>query len=404
MSRVRFRSIAGIISLALLAGPVWAETVALATNVSSHSSDRQAGGSIAHVRCIFERIGHSAQIRTMPWRRARRAVSTGAIDGFFTAIPIPTVERYASLSSPLVLENWYWYWGESLSGPPSSDDEAQLGAVLGSHQAAWLEQHGYTLDLRVSDHQQLLKLLLSGRIDALIADRDHLEAAARALGVTLPAERRRFLRYMPLGVYFSDRFLAQRPGFLPAFNRSIFGCASDGFAISEAERAELADWLGSRETQWLATEGLRSALRGRNRDYRDLSEARREALDRRWREAFHADTPGQVAPLIDRPLSDRLRELVVGADGLVTEAILTGRQGLNLAISDMTSDYWQGDESKFRQARDLSPGQWHFDPVRYDESTRHFQVHVSRPVFDPDSGDWLGVLILGLDVEAALSR
>lgn len=35
---------------------------------------------------------------------------------------------------------------------------------------------------------------------------------------------------------------------------------------------------------------------------------------------------------------------------------------------------------------------------------RHFRAHVSRPVFDPDSGDWLGVLILGLDVEAALSR
>lgn len=384
---------------------VSATEVQLGTNVSDFEQfHNRGGGSVEHIQCIFDQMGYTPSIQRMPWRRARQEVSTGKIDGFFTAIQAPEVEKYATLSAPLLLENWYWYWPEDAEAPDQWRNGVRLGAILGSHQAAWLDQQGYPVHMRVNSLPQLIKLMLNKRIDAFIADRDHMKVALEVLDVPSHQYRERFLRYMPLGVYFGNEFLASRPKFLSAFNRHIAVCTESGFVMSASEQAEIQDWLQPMLSGWQETSGLVSALKRQNEHYATLTAEQRDRLDQQWREAFRQGDNREVLQWLDQDLSDRLRALVVNAEGRVNEVILTDRRGLNVAISDMTSDYWQGDEAKFLQAVNLKAGQLNFEPVVYDESTRRFQLHVSQPVLDPQSGELIGMLIIGVDVDKALSR
>jgi len=399
-----FRILVGSFVLILLSTPAKTD-VLLGTNPSLLSDlHNRGGGSVDHVRCIFSRIGYRTEIKHMPWRRARQEVASGKIDGFFTAMSLPEVDKYARLSSPLVLENWYWYRRVNpFSDSRRGREAARLGAILGSHQEAWLEDAGYTVHLRVNSQEQLLKLLLSGRIDGFVADRDHLAAASQSLGLSAEAYVESFLRYMPLGVYFSKSFLAEHPGLLPEFDRNIHECAPAAFVMSGAEQRRLRRWLAPLMEDWLRTEPVQEALAMQNKAHSALRQTELLALDERWRREFELGAGELSASILDRDLSRRLRELAVDTRGLITEVILTDEWGLNVAVSDLTSDYWQGDEDKFQQARALEPGQLHFDPVVYDESTRLFQVHVSRAVRHPETGELMGVLIVGVDVEKALA-
>ena len=83
------------------------------------------------------------------------------------------------------------------------------------------------------------------------------------------------------------------------------------------------------------------------------------------------------------------------------EAILVGSAGLNVAQSDITTDYYQADEAAWKALISNPSSDYHIDGIRYDESSRKFQVKVSWTITDT-LGRRKGILILGIDVEEAL--
>jgi hypothetical protein len=85
--------------------------------------------------------------------------------------------------------------------------------------------------------------------------------------------------------------------------------------------------------------------------------------------------------------------------GLFTEIFVTDSVGLNVAASDVTSDYWQGDEAKFTESFGAGPGAVHLGEIEFDESTQMYQSQVSVPVLDPESGAPIGAATFGVNVE-----
>ena len=71
-------------------------------------------------------------------------------------------------------------------------------------------------------------------------------------------------------------------------------------------------------------------------------------------------------------------------------------QGATLAMTDKTSDYWQGDEAKFKKVYKDGEGTVFVDEVKFDESTQASLVQVSVPVKDGDKV--IGVITIGIDV------
>lgn len=81
----------------------------------------------------------------------------------------------------------------------------------------------------------------------------------------------------------------------------------------------------------------------------------------------------------------------------LVEFILTDNQGANVAITGMTSDYWQGDEPKFTNAFADGKGDVYIARPQKDKSTGEIISQVSVPVMS--GGKAIGTLTVGVRSE-----
>jgi len=79
------------------------------------------------------------------------------------------------------------------------------------------------------------------------------------------------------------------------------------------------------------------------------------------------------------------------------EFILTDNQGANVAITGMTSDYWQGDEPKFTNSFANGKGDTYIARPQKDKSTGEVISQVSVPVMS--DGKAIGTLTVGVRAE-----
>jgi len=127
-------------------------------------------------------------------------------------------------------------------------------------------------------------------------------------------------------------------------------------------------------------------------------QARIDALDAEWRAQVGAGASPLVDEVMGKPASARLAEIRDASQGLITEVILMDQVGLNVAVSEPTSDYWQGDEEKWSQTYLAGPGAVHVSEVELDESTQTYQSQVSLTVVDA-AGAPVGAITFGVNVE-----
>jgi len=128
---------------------------------------------------------------------------------------------------------------------------------------------------------------------------------------------------------------------------------------------------------------------------------------------WQALAPASMTPLarqiLELPASRALAHWQSKQTPLVTEILLIDSQGALSAMSQLSSDYWQGDEAKFQDlVEETSQGltrkrDFWVSPIRYDASTSRFQVIVSFPLpLDEPNNGVEGVLSIGLAIEEAL--
>ncbi|WP_299963233.1 hypothetical protein [uncultured Roseobacter sp.] len=124
------------------------------------------------------------------------------------------------------------------------------------------------------------------------------------------------------------------------------------------------------------------------------------AWDTAWRaEVGQTDQP-MISEVIEHPLSAALRDQVAASGGRITELFVMDAQGLNVAASDITSDYWQGDEAKHSETYGAGPGAVFVDEIELDESTQTYQGQVSFTLTDPATGEAVGAVTVGLNAES----
>jgi len=142
-----------------------------------------------------------------------------------------------------------------------------------------------------------------------------------------------------------------------------------------------------------------AAIKAQNAKSKDYDQAKITELDNQWR----AETDASDQPMIDEilayPVSQQLAEVQDASDGLFTEIFVMDAKGLNVGQSDATSDYWQGDEAKWKETFLVGPNAVHLSEVEEDESSQTFQSQVSMSITDPDSGSVIGAITVGVNVE-----
>lgn len=145
--------------------------------------------------------------------------------------------------------------------------------------------------------------------------------------------------------------------------------------------------------------GMKEAILAQNAKTSGYDQGKIDALDKQWRAEVDASDKPLINGLLSNSASAYLKKVQEGSNGLFTEIFAMDAKGLNVGQSSVTSDYWQGDESKWQKTYSMGADAIHISDVEEDESTQIFQSQVSIPVLGAD-GKPIGAITFGVNVEA----
>lgn len=369
-----------------------AEPLQFGTNASLSTPDN----AVDQVQCILHNMNAPFELQALPWLRARREVKEKRLDGYFTTHLTSEMSHYGQLSSPIFLENWYWFTHpKSISKDPS---KLRYGVVHGSYQANWFKTQKITSLVEVNSLQEIVNVLHHHRVDKVLLDLDDFNLAANNLKIDPSIYKKAFYRYVPLGLFAANKLIDAHPKFLERFDETIPQCAPDPFSLSHTEKEQILAKLFSATEQLISAPLVVEAVKHSNN--KKIAQEQIYKQDKIWIEEVKNNNPTAANKMLEQPVSQYLKSWQMQFNGVITEVIVADKQGKNVAISKVTSDYYQADETKFNQIFNKQLN-YHFDFVEYDASTHHFQVQLSVPIKNK-AKHHSGVIILGVDVEKAL--
>lgn len=371
--------------------------------IEHHEQGHITGETVETVVCAVGQAGMFTKITMAPQNRAEYSLKRNLTDGYFAVDPSTELDAIAVRSDPVALEKWYFFALE----PDIEPRTARIGVVDGSNEEAWLTANGYDVFLRINSPSQLLALLERGRIDAALMDNKVMNNLYAGQIEQTSALHSRFLRYAPLYLYLSDTFATGHPDFLPRFNHFLPPCMAQTLQLTAGEKQHIEKLSMQLASELHAILNLQQALEAgpRMETFTDVLTA-----DSKWQALAPKITTPLASHILDLPGSKALLAWQRAHNGLITEAMLMNDMGTLAAMSQLTSDFWQGDEPKFQAVMNAplesSTGNpvFYISPIRYDSSTARFQITVSIPLISANGGAPDGAMSFGLDIERALEK
>lgn len=163
-------------------------------------------------------------------------------------------------------------------------------------------------------------------------------------------------------------------------------------AIRELIDAEIKTWITSGEVV--------NAIKAQNEKSSSLDQAAIDALDKKWRAETKADSKPMIDGVLGNSLSAYLKGIKEAGAGKYSEIFVMDNKGLNVGQSDVTSDYWQGDEGKWKKTYLVGPDAIMIGDVEFDDSSQTYQSQVNLSIVDPASNTVIGAITIGVNVEA----
>ena len=188
------------------------------------------GISVTLLECSFERLDIDLIIEVVPWSRAQHHTEFAISDGFFSASWNESRDKYATRSINIAPQNWVWYTLKERQIDTSSIEfkrQATIATTRGSNIAYWLRDNDYNVKAETLDIDSMIKMVLYGRVDALMAN-DLVSEGTAYSELEMNKLQRTHGRSMPVSVYFGNVFLEKYPSFLAEINQSIKHCLIEG--------------------------------------------------------------------------------------------------------------------------------------------------------------------------------
>lgn len=172
----------------------------------------------------------------------------------------------------------------------------------------------------------------------------------------------------------------------------IFGNPYD-YSVDSQDYEPVKNLVENDFQKWINNPIIIDAVNKANTENTNRTEDEILALDKKWR-AGDADFQEKY---VNNAASDFLKKIKAESDNLYSEIFVMDFQGCNVAVSDLTSDFWQGDEAKFQKSYNGAAGSVFIDEIEMDESTGTYQVQVSLPIVNPEN-KVIGAITIGIDM------
>lgn len=186
--------------------------------------------------------------------------------------------------------------------------------------------------------------------------------------------------------------------FVVAAGLALLG-APDARAV---ETALIYQYLYQNIVPWIDDPVIVDAVIAQNARTRDMSAQDIMTQDMLWQASEDADSAPLIASVVTGAPADFLRAQVKASAGLITEIIVMDSVGLNVAASAATSDYWQGDEDKYRQTYPVGPDAVHITDIVLDASSQSYQAQISVTLVHPDTAEPIGAIAVGIVADALM--
>lgn len=149
--------------------------------------------------------------------------------------------------------------------------------------------------------------------------------------------------------------------------------------------------------KWVKKPIVINSILIQNQKHKNLTKDKILEIDKKWRKETTSTKRPTINSLLKNKLSNYLKELKSKNNGLFTEIFVMDNKGLNVGISDPTSDYYQGDEAKWQETYLKGSESIHVSDVEFDDSSQSFQFQISFTVSDKNKA--IGTLTVGVDAE-----
>lgn len=160
----------------------------------------------------------------------------------------------------------------------------------------------------------------------------------------------------------------------------------------EADSQQMRE-LGQRSLSMIAaSSAIVKAVREQNLRPFDLDAAKK--MDEQW-DGLKKDNE-IVGALISNACATTLKKNSKSF-AYIQEAFVMDKNGALVCMTNKTSDYWQGDEDKFKRAYADAKGSIFVDKVRFDSSAQSYVAQISVPVLE--NGKAIGAVTFGINVE-----
>lgn len=171
----------------------------------------------------------------------------------------------------------------------------------------------------------------------------------------------------------------------------VFLCTSAGYSAEQAPQ-KVIDLANSTLAAFGTDATIVKAVMEENAKGKTLEQI--QAKDKEW--MANAGIADYMTALMESETGKYLRTIQAGAP-YYAEIFVMDNLGANVTMTDKTSDYWQGDEAKFKKSFADGAGAVFVDAVKYDDSSQTYLVQVSVPVMDGDKA--IGAITFGIDID-----
>ncbi|MEC8066911.1 MAG: PDC sensor domain-containing protein [Pseudomonadota bacterium] len=135
-----------------------------------------------------------------------------------------------------------------------------------------------------------------------------------------------------------------------------------------------------------------------NKINRDISNSEILLKDNQWRRELITNQYNFINSVLNADASRELKKIKNNRGNIYGEIFIMNNKGLTIAMTQPTSDYWQGDEAKWQETFPANGQSFHLGDVEFDESVQAFTAQVSAPIKN-SARENIGAITFGILME-----
>ncbi|NQV45312.1 MAG: hypothetical protein HQ501_10430 [Rhodospirillales bacterium] len=175
----------------------------------------------------------------------------------------------------------------------------------------------------------------------------------------------------------------------------VFGVQAP--ASADGHETKIQKYVESTIRSWLGSKEILSAVHQQNLNHMGLTDKDIGVLDLRWRAEKLIGGGDLISSKMKNELSAFLRGIKAASGGVITEIFIMDNKGLNVAQTNGTGDYMQGDEAKWKKTFLVKAGSVFIDAVEEEDGINISQTSLTVA---RSNGYKLGAVTIGINVDA----